>query len=340
MMKKMMFLAAMLIAVLVFAESSQAIIINEGALGAKYSDNTYTDFDFSVTAPGGGIGPAPGQTTPSGNVWGIVALTGIYSLADGNPENNNFLQPAYYNNGEDGKFYYAVYGGLTYLSGTVGTTIKLGDTAIDPLTNAAITPYLKIYETTTANLYNLAMAAGPNVADGGQFGTFAQQIIYGADGLPGGTGVNADSTLWLDTTFVNTIQHYDATAVAGELGLDTPSTSVTGSIEEYLKILGGTGASLFQTGVFPVGVALPASFPTGDPAERADLKVISDSTLNGRFVGGSFVWNVAAGGADLTWNTTSQDPITGVGVPEPGTIVLLGTGLLGLGMFTRKRIKK
>jgi hypothetical protein len=41
---------------------------------------------------------------------------------------------------------------------------------------------------------------------------------------------------------------------------------------------------------------------------------------------------------DYDWQLNSDDPV--IGVPEPNTIILLGAGLLGVGFFTRRRVKK
>jgi hypothetical protein len=326
-MKKTMFVASMLIALLAFAGVSQAIIINSGPFGSKYTDYTYADFNWASV--GGITTPAPGQTgTPSGNVWGIFSLTGIHTLTDvptGNPENNALSGVAYYTPGSDGKYYFGVYGGLTYLTTAPGE-IRLGAAT-------GITPYLQLYETTNPLVYDAAHVSGPNVASAGALGTFGQTILYGADGLPGGIGANADSTLFLDTTFsANTLSAYDLLGfIPAELELATFSSARTGSAESYLDILGGTGAALFERGVFDVSGTLSGS-------DRADLKIISD--LTDQFVAtgpGTVIWTDAFG-----WTTNSQDPITGVGatgVPEPSTILLLGAGLFGIGIFGRKRMK-
>ena len=104
-----------------------------------------------------------------------------------------------------------------------------------------------------------------------------------------------------------------------------PPTCATGHAESYLDITGGTGASLFDRGVFDLGNTLVG-------ADRADLKIISD--LTNQFSAG--VWTNPNG-----WTTNSQDPITGRGaaIPEPSTIILLGAGLLGIGIFGKRRMK-
>ena len=315
-MKKIVFLTSMLIALLVFAGVSSAIIINSGPFGAKYLDVSYADFDYGWVS---GQNPAPGQTVgeETGNVWGIVSMTGVHTLLDNNPENNNLSGVAYYTPGSDGKYYFGVYGGLTYMGGGAPGEVRLG-----PATS--ITPFMKIYETTNPNLYDLSAIAGPNVPSAGAFDSFGKNIIWGADGAPGG---GDDSTLWLDTIFSSiTLAAYDGAYVFDERELLTFSSSVTGSAEAYLDILGGTGAALFETGVFDLANNLVGS-------DRADLKVISD--LTGLYNGSTGLWTNPFG-----WTTSSQDPITGVGVPEPSTLLLLGSGLLGAGIFSRKRIKK
>lgn len=307
-MKKFRILVTQLVALLAFAGVSQAIIINTGPLGVKYTDNTYADFDYALVT-GGALPTAPGQTTPTGNVWGISSLTGVHTLLDNNPENNALSGVAYYSPGSDGKYYFGVYGGLTYMNGLAPGVIRLGAAS-------GITPYLKIYELTNPAAYDTAAVAGPNVAGHGAFDSFGSAIIH-----------DPTATLWLDATFsANTLAAYDSGFQPGELELDTQSTSVTASTEGYLDIIGGTGASLFERGVFDMAGNLTGS-------DRADLKIISDLTAN--FNAGTGLWTNPFG-----WTTNSQDPITGVGVvPEPSTILLLGAGLLGIGIFGKKKTK-
>jgi len=314
-MKKIVVLTSTLIALLVFAAVGSAITINAGPFGAKFLDQTFADLNYPLVS-NGALGDHPLQTAgqESGNIWGIVSMTGIYTLLDGNPENNALDGVAYYTPGSDGKYYFAVYGGLNYMSGSAPGETRYGA--------ASYAPYLNIYETTDPTLYGMAYLAGPNVAGAGALGTFGVNIIYGADGI---ASTADDPTLYLATTFSPlTLAAYDVGYQAGELELITNSNSVTGSAEAYLDILGGTGAALFETGVFPMGA--PA-FPF-----RADLKVISDLTQQYNVV--QQRWT------NSLWTTSSQDPITGVGIPEPGTLVLLGIGLFGIGIVGKKRIKK
>lgn len=314
-MKKTLALAALLATQFVFAEASQAITINAGPFGTKYTDYTFTDFNQPEVS-GLPLQSSQDPNNITGNVWGIFSLTGVHTLLDGNPEHNSLSGVPYYSPGDDGKYYFGVYGGLTYMNGTAPGSIRLGAAS-------GITPYLQVFETTNPAVYDTSAIAGPNVPGAGALGTFGMTIIYGADGI---SGTADDPTLWLDATFSpNTLSAYDALYQPGELELLTLSSSVTGSAEAYLDILGGTGAYLFQKGVFDLSGILAGS-------DRADLKEISDITTN---FNGSVYTN------PFGWTSNSQDPITGVGaVPEPSTIILLGAGLLGVGILGRKRMKK
>lgn len=288
------------------ASSGFAITLEYGTFAMKYSDMTFADYDY-MTMTGGQVGAHPGQTTPTGNVWGVFQLTTIHSLIDDNPE-NNVLGLSYYTNGQDGKYYFGVYGGLTQST----TPTAFSDFYLTETTDGA---YLKIYEldASDAAAYVNDIVAGPNVAGGGAFGTFGQNII------------NATSaTLWLDCEFsTDTLSFYAPTATPTDVELVDVNDSRTASTEAYIDIVGGSAAPLFDTGVFPLA-------NSGASPYSADLKLISDLTS---LLTTNNEWNNA-------WTTSSQDPITGnvVGpVPEPTTITLFGIGLLGLSCLLRRK---
>jgi hypothetical protein len=292
--KQIVLIAAFLVA-FCFPSIALAITVNTGALGVKFSDFTFSDFNYATLA-GGNSGlpahPAQEQGSESGHVWGVFSFTSIHNLLDSNPENNALSQPGYYTNGADGKYYFGVYGGLAVMSdtGNIPGSVRLEEDEGGS--------YLKIYEVDAAHVgaYQAAYNSGPNVAGAGAFGSFAQEIIYGPDKTPGSAD---DPVLFLDTVFSpGTLQYYDASFEFGEIEIVTLNSSVTASAEAYLDIVGGTGANLFKKGVFPL--TLP------EAPERADLKIISDLTA---------LYN-PSGGWNNVWTNSSQDPLTGVGADQ------------------------
>lgn len=131
-----------------------------------------------------------------------------------------------------------------------------------------------------------------------------------------GAGVT-DGLLFLSTVGATGIHPADNPATAGfddstttlHSTLNGLTSPFSGNGTGYLEITGGAYASLFGTGTF---------------GANRDLYMNSDFSAPG--ING--------------WPVKSNDPVVGTVVPEPGTLLLLGSGILGLGLVGRKRFKK
>lgn len=319
-MKKYIKLVFLISVLFLCASSAWAISVPTPYFGAKFSDVTFTDFDY-LTLSNGTIDLHPNQepSNITGNVWGLYNLTGTYALTNNNPESNQLSAIPSWQSGSDGKFYFGVYGGLTinHIDPAVGgdLTIGLKDASAQ---GDGFANYLKIYEVDAADagVYDTAVGAGPGSGKGA-FGTFGNDIIN-------------NGTLWLDMVFApDILEYYSANYQAGDIEMiDVEADLTTADATAYLNIVGGAGQDIFVEDVFPFFFPL---FPA-----RADLRAISDITANlsTNPLTGETNWT------DDVWTSVSQDPITGATIPEPSTVMLLGLGLLGLSISIRKKINK
>ncbi|OQX87287.1 MAG: hypothetical protein B6D55_03790 [Candidatus Omnitrophica bacterium 4484_70.2] len=83
----------------------------------------------------------------------------------------------------------------------------------------------------------------------------------------------------------------------------------------FVKILGGSAQNLFLRNMFDID---------GDGINDADIWIQQTFTTG-------------INGTLGQWQVTSSDPLRAYGTPEPGTIFLIGFGLLGAGLIGRRK---
>jgi hypothetical protein len=146
---------------------------------------------------------------------------------------------------------------------------------------------------------------------------------FNPTGGPGArTGAGAyptvtDGSLFLSLDFVPGIKYGDGDTTNDHITyqntLDSTTSPFTGGGAFYLDVVGGAFASLFDS----------------------DGEIVTDDSGNTyrRDMFGQF--DTEAPGS-FGWLVNSEDPISGAAVPEPATMLLLGSGMLGL-FGVRKR---
>jgi hypothetical protein len=121
-----------------------------------------------------------------------------------------------------------------------------------------------------------------------------------------------DGALFLSAIFVPGITGDPTTTYLQDITSIT--VPISGSGSGYLAVTGGSHAWMFDSNTFLGGAA--------------DLYLETD------FRSGTI------GDPDYGWTVVSHDPVLGSAVPEPATMLLLGSGLIGVAGFARRRFKK
>lgn len=158
--------------------------------------------------------------------------------------------------------------------------------------------------------------------------TSAVTLWGGTDGST--IGVIAGSGVISNATYAGSIMYQDiggSSIAMHQIDFSVGITLAPG--ETYAFFLDGTGGAYVVPFVHASNAALSGSAQDG----------ANDSMLWGQIVSGSFdhleAWTSLGNGWDKASDVNVQ--VFGAAVPEPGTLALLGLGLVGLGMTKRRK---
>ena len=245
--------------------------------------------------------PGGASATTSGNTWSIVRVDTI-------SDRNGNIQ---WRSGDNGEFISGVVGGLKLHHVTAADGRNIVYFANDALSGTG-PGYVRLFTNTGADQFigapGRGFEAGPNRPAAGALGTFGGSILSG--------------TPWLFASLNQAALLADDSGLPGADGTDAYRVAVVSN-------------TTFQTtGYLDVdrAVGIGATLDSDLGLAGSDLKMTSTVDARDPSLAVNSGWNGISAGQAFGATVPA--------IPEPGTILLLGSGLIGVGIYARKLRRK
>ncbi len=241
-----------------------------------------------------------GSGPASNNFWSIMRVD---TISDGNGN----IQ---WRSGDNGEFISGVIGGLKLNHTTPVDGRSISYFAGDALSGTG-PAYVRLFTNSADNFIGTpgrGFETGPNRPGAGTLGTFGGLIPSG--------------TPWLSASFNPAALLADDSGLTGANGTDV------------YRVVNVSSTTLQTTGYLDVdpSAGIGSAINSGAGLAGSDLKMTSTVDKRNPLLAGSNGWNGISAGQVFG--------ATAPAIPEPGTILLLGSGLIGIGIYAGGLRKK